>query len=65
MNTKAKKVSTVLLYFVFGEPIPQPVVIEQDTEQAWQEWLDAMTERDIELNKDSFARTVPMAMLMH
>ncbi|HQX61457.1 MAG: hypothetical protein KBF63_15270 [Rhodoferax sp.] len=65
MNTKAKKVSTVLLDFVFGEPIPQPVVIEQDTEQAWQEWLDAMTERDIELNKDSFARTVPMAMLMH
>ncbi len=65
MNTKAKKVSTVLLDFVFGEPIPQPVVIEQDTEQAWQEWLDAMTERDIELNKDSFERTVPMAMLMH
>ena len=65
MNTKAKKVSTVLLDFVFGEPIPQPVVIEQDTEQAWQEWLDAMSERDIELNKDSFARTVPMAMLMH
>ena len=65
MNTKAKKVSTVLLDFVFGEPIPQQVVIEQDTEQAWQEWLDAMTERDIELNKDSFARTVPMAMLMH
>ena len=65
MNTKAKQVSTVLLDFVFGEPIPQPVVIEQDTEQAWQEWLDAMTERDIELNKDSFARTVPMAMLMH
>lgn len=62
MNTKAKRVSTVLLDFVFGEPIPQPVVIEQDTEQAWQEWLDAITERDAQHDKDSFERTVPMLM---
>lgn len=62
MTVKAKKVSTVLLDFVFGEPIPQPVVIEQDTEQAWQEWLDATTERDARHNQDAFERTRPMAM---
>jgi hypothetical protein len=62
MNVKARKVSTVLLDFVFGEPIPQPVVIEQDTEQAWQEWLDATTERDAQHNKNAFEPTVPMAM---
>lgn len=62
MNVKAKNVSTVLLDFVFGEPIPQPVVIEQDTEQAWQQWLDATTERDTQHNKDAFERTMPMLM---
>lgn len=60
MNMRAKRVSTVLLDFVFGEPIPQPVVIEQDTERAWQEWLDATTERDAQHHNDDFAPTMPM-----
>ena len=65
---KNHKVSNVLLDFIFGEPIPQPEVIEQDTEQAWQAWLDAMIARDAVSEKarvdDTFERTVPMS-LMH
>lgn len=68
MNNKTHKVSTVLLDFIFGEPIAQPEVIEQDTEQAWQAWLDAMTARDAASDKDrdddDFAHTVPMSMSM-
>jgi hypothetical protein len=53
----------VLLDFVFGEPIPQPEVVTQDTEQAWQAWLDAMTAQENEKeDKNGFARTVPMLM---
>jgi hypothetical protein len=63
MSEKARKVSNVLLDFVFGEPIPQPEVVAQDTELAWQAWLDAMTARDAEKEaKDGFARTMPMLM---
>lgn len=63
MSEKARKVSNVLLDFVFGEPIPQPEVVTQDTEQAWQAWLDAMTAyADEKEDKDGFARTMPMLM---
>jgi hypothetical protein len=63
MSEKARKVSNVLLDFVFGEPIPQPEVVTQDTEQAWQAWLDAMTAQENEKeDKNGFARTVPMLM---
>ncbi len=67
MINKTHKVSNVLLDFIFGEPIPQPEVIEQDTEKAWQAWLDAITARDAASDKDRdddvFERTVPMAMM--
>lgn len=68
MTNKNHKVSNVLLDFIFGEPIPQPEVIEQDTEQAWQAWLAAMIARDAASKKEGvdepFERTVPMS-LMH
>ena len=68
LSHKIPKVSNVLLDFIFGEPIPQPEVIEQDTEKAWQAWLDAIVARDAASDKDAggdaFMRTVPMP-LMH
>ena len=68
LTHKTPKVSDVLLDFIFGEPIPQPEVIEQDTEKAWQAWLDAIVARDAVNDKDpdsnAFVRTVPMS-LMH
>lgn len=67
MINKTHKVSNVLLDFIFGEPIPQPEVIEQDTEKAWQAWLDAVTTgdatSDMDRNEEAFERTVPMSML--
>jgi len=38
--------SAVLLDFVFGDPLPQPDVVEHDSEQAWQDWLDAKARQD-------------------
>ena len=46
METRARNVSTILLDFVFGEPIPQPEVIEASTEEAWQQWLNAMADKE-------------------
>lgn len=63
MNDKTHKVSTVLLDFIFGEPIAQPEVIEQDTEQAWQAWLDAIANRGRAQVDEKFESTVPMALL--
>ena len=67
LNNKTHKVSNVLLDFIFGEPIPQPEVIEQDTEKAWQAWLDAITARDADSRKGRddavFQCTVPMSMM--
>jgi hypothetical protein len=68
LNNKTHKVSNVLLDFIFGEPMAQPEVIEQDTEKAWQEWTDAMTARDAadddRRDTDGFEITRPMS-LMH
>lgn len=67
MNSKTPKGTSAPLDFIFGEPIPQPELIEQDTEKVWQAWLDAMTARDAANAKDqddeAFARTVPMPMM--
>jgi len=61
MSNKEKKVSKMLLDFVFGEPIPQPEVVELDTEQAWQDWLDATAARANDKDdKITFERTAPM-----
>lgn len=54
----ARSVSAVLLDFVFGEPMPQPDVVEQDNEQAWQEWLDAKARQD---RAADFEDTQPMS----
>ena len=45
-KTPPRSVSAVLLDFVFGEPLPQPHVDERDDEQAWQDWLNAIADRE-------------------
>ena len=57
-NPPGRSVSAVLLDFVFGEPLPQPEVVEHDSEQAWQEWLDAKATQEA---VSEFEDTVPMA----
>ncbi len=52
METQTKSVSTILLDFVFGEPIPQPEVIEESTEEAWQRWLNAMADKEAVIEFD-------------
>jgi len=68
MNNKTHRVSNVLIDFIFGEPNAQPEVIEEDTETAWQAWLDAMTARDAAgddgRDDNGFEGTRPMS-LMH
>ncbi len=56
METQPRSVSTVLLDFMFGEPLPQPEVVEQDTEIAWQNWLDAMADQEVVIE---FEDTIP------
>ncbi len=51
---KARDVSSVLLDFIFGEPMPQPEVSEHDDEKAWQAWLDAKAAQDAD---DAFEDT--------
>lgn len=41
-----RKVSDVVLDLVFGEPLPQPDVTEEDTDEAWQRWLDAVSDQE-------------------
>ncbi len=57
METQPRSVSTVLLDFVFGEPLPQPQVIEHDSEGAWQVWLNAMADQEAVVE---FEDTEPM-----
>ena len=52
-----KTVSTIVLDLVFGEPLPKPEVVELETEQAWQDWLDSMADRAVD---DGFVTTQPM-----
>lgn len=54
-----RSVSAVLLDFVFGEPLPQPEVVEHDSEQAWQEWLHAKARQDAVVE---FEDTEPMTV---
>ena len=56
--TPGRSVSAVLLDFVFGEPLPQPEVTENNSEQAWQEWLDARDRQNVVVE---FEDTQPMA----
>ncbi len=57
MQTPYRKVSTVLLDFVFGEPLPE--VIGDDTASAWQTWLGAVANRDV---SQEFETTRPMVL---
>ena len=59
MQTPYRKVSTVLLDFVFGEPLPVPEVIEDDTASAWQTWPYAVANRDA---SQEFETTRPMVV---
>jgi hypothetical protein len=52
-----RSMSAVVLDFVFGDPLPQPEVVEHDNEQAWQEWLDAKARQESVVD---FEDTQPM-----
>ena len=53
-----RSASTVLLDFVFGEPLPQPEVTERNDEQGWLAWLAAKKHQDTVVD---FEDTRPMA----
>jgi hypothetical protein len=58
-DSQGRSVSAVLLDFVFGEPLPQPDVVEHDSEIAWQEWLDAKARQDKVI---AFEDTLPTSL---
>ena len=41
-----RSIAIMLRDWVFGEPMPQPVVHERDDEQAWQDWLNAVADQE-------------------
>jgi hypothetical protein len=41
-----RDVSTVVLDVVFGQPLPVPEVVVQDSAEAWQEWLNAVADQE-------------------
>ena len=41
---QARDQSGMLPDFVTGDRLPQPEVIERDSAEAWQQWLDAVAE---------------------
>ena len=46
MHPPTRNVATVLLDFVFGDPIPAPEVSEENTDEVWQKWLNAVTDQE-------------------
>ena len=56
---QVRNVSTLLRDFVFGEPLPQPEVVESNDEQAWQDWLNSMADLEAVIE---FEDTVPSAL---
>ena len=54
-----RSVSSKLLDFVFGEPLPQPEVLESNDEQAWQDWLNALADKEAVIE---FEDTVPSSL---
>ena len=41
-----RNMAEVLLDFVFGDPLPVPEVIEEDTAEVWQKWLNAVADSE-------------------
>lgn len=39
-------VSTVVLDLVFGQPLPVPEVVVEDSAEAWQQWLNAVADQE-------------------
>lgn len=44
--TPSRTVSTAVLDFVFGEPLPVPDVVVEDSAEAWQQWLNAVADQE-------------------
>ncbi len=57
MRIPYRKVSTVLLDFVYGEPLPAPEMVEDNAPGAWQQWLDAVARQE---SVPEFEPTRPM-----
>lgn len=41
-----RDVSTVVLDLVFGQPLPVPEVVVEDSAEAWQQWLNAVADQE-------------------
>jgi hypothetical protein len=41
-----RDVSTVVLDLVFGQPLPVPEVVVEDSAEAWQQWLNAAADQE-------------------
>ncbi len=45
MKTAPRTVSATVLDFMFGEPLPVPEVVVEDSAEAWQQWLNAVADQ--------------------
>ena len=59
MKKSPRNVSTVLLDLVFGEPLPVPEVVVDDSAEAWQRWLNAVADQEAQVE---FEPTRPQAL---
>jgi len=46
VQSTPRNVSAVLLDFVFGDPLPVPEVVVEDSAEAWQRWLNAVADQE-------------------
>jgi hypothetical protein len=46
MKAAPRNVSTAVLDFMFGEPLPVPDVVVEDSAEAWQRWLNAVADQE-------------------
>lgn len=47
--TPRRNVSTAVPDFAFGEPLPVPEVVVEDSAEAWQQWLHAVADQEAEV----------------
>jgi hypothetical protein len=49
MKKSPRNVSAVLLDLMFGEPLPVPDVVVDDSAEAWQRWLNAVADQEAQV----------------
>jgi|GEM_PF-2451324 len=52
-----RDVSTVVPDLVFGQPLPLPEMVVEDSAEAWQQWLNAVADQEAAVD---FERTQPL-----